>query len=261
MAVFTDQMQRVVELSQPPQRIISLVPSQTELLFDLGLESRIVGCTKFCVHPIDKTKALTKVGGTKQVQHNLIRELHPDLIIANKEENERSDIEALMNHYPVWLSDMSTWADALEMIDMVGELTSTQTQAQHLVKTIRQEFDHLSRTAQTLNAVYMIWRKPYMVAGADTFITDMMQYCGFINAVTQNRYPVMDVEQLQAIAPDIVLLSSEPYPFKQKHIDEIKHILPDARVMLVDGEMFSWYGSRLQYVPAYFKKLQQRVFT
>jgi ABC-type Fe3+-hydroxamate transport system substrate-binding protein len=256
MAVFLDQLQRVIKLPQLPRRIISLVPSQTELLIDLGLAGRIVGCTKFCIHPRQQLETVTKVGGTKQVDHNVIRQLAPDLIIANKEENERSDIEALMAYYPVWVSDINTLPDALQMISRVGEITGSVTSAEHLVKTIQQGFSGLPKPGTWPSAVYLIWRKPYMAAGADTFITDMLHYSGFTNAVTTSRYPVLNKEQLQMINPQVVLLSSEPYPFKEKHIEEIRQILPNAKVVLADGEMFSWYGSRLQYAPAYFAQLQ-----
>ena len=258
MAVFFDQLHRAVNIPQPPRRIVSLVPSQTELLYDLGLAEQMAGCTKFCVHPKGFKNKLTAVGGTKQVDMKVIHELQPDLIIANKEENQREDIEALMQQYPVWISDIKNYAQALEMIAGVSAVTNRSEQGNELIKRIAHEFTALSPVDSLLNTVYLIWRKPYMAAGTDTFIHDMMQQCGFRNAITETRYPAVAPERLQQLNPQVVVLSSEPYPFRKKHIAELQALLPGAQVLLADGEMFSWYGSRLQYAPAYFAQLRQQ---
>ncbi|MBB6108038.1 ABC-type Fe3+-hydroxamate transport system substrate-binding protein [Mucilaginibacter lappiensis] len=257
MAVFHDQLNRVVSLSATPQRIISIVPSQTELLFYLGLDTEVIGITKFCIHPEDKFKALAKVGGTKQLNIDQIRALKPDLIIANKEENERSQVEELMNICQVWISDIHDLDSALEMIRTVGLLVNRETEAQALYRDIISSFAHLALPAINLSIAYFIWRKPYMVAGSGTFIDNMLQRCGLINAIDKDRYPEITPQEIIAISPDLIFLSSEPYPFKQKHIDEFKLMLPHAKVILVDGEMFSWYGSRLLYAAGYFKTIMQ----
>jgi ABC-type Fe3+-hydroxamate transport system substrate-binding protein len=226
MAVYHDQLNRQIELPLAPKRIISVVPSQTELLFCLGLDKEIIGITKFCIHPIDKFKQITKVGGTKQLNINLIKEIRPDLIIANKEENERGQIEKLITLCPVWISDISNLDDALDMINRVGQLVSRDAQAKKLNSLITERFAQLSITPQNLSVAYLIWRKPYMVAGQNTFINDLLQKCGLTNVFEQNRYPEVTNEMLMGANPDIVFLSSEPYPFKQKHIDEFKTLLP-----------------------------------
>lgn len=183
MAVFHDQLNRVVSLPAFPQRIISIVPSQTELLFHLGLDTEIIGITKFCIHPQSKFKAVAKVGGTKQLNIDQIKALKPDLIIANKEENERSQVKELMAIYPVWISDIHDLNSALEMIRIVGLLVNRETEARALYNDIISRFTHLLLPALNLKVAYFIWRKPYMVAGSGTFIDNMLQRCGLINAI------------------------------------------------------------------------------
>jgi len=252
MPAFYDQLNRAVHVHQYPKRIISIVPSQTELLFYLGLDDEIAGITKFCTHPHNKVRSKTKIGGTKQLNIELIKELRPDLIIANKEENEQYQVEELMNICPVWISDIDDLPGALNMIESIGEVVGRLTQAKALSQAIANEFNKLSNTPLNLRVAYLIWRKPYMAAGTGTFINSMLQVCGLTNAFEQGRYPEVSNEMLIDADPDVVLLSSEPYPFGEKHIAEIKHILPRAKIILVDGEMFSWYGSRLLLAPAYF---------
>lgn len=242
-----------------PHRIVSLVPSQTELLCDLGLSEEVVGITKFCVHPPEWFRSKTRVGGTKNIRPDIIRELKPDLIIANREENVKEQVEALMELAPVYVSDISDLPGALEMIGQVGQLTGRHAQATGLIAAIQKGFEELQPPAP-IPCAYFIWKNPWMVAGGDTFINDMLERAGFINVFRHmNRYPAVDMETLAASGCRQVLLSSEPYPFKEKHLEAFREILPHAGVSLVDGEMFSWYGSRLQYAPAYFRGLKGNV--
>ncbi|MDB5091017.1 MAG: cobalamin-binding protein [Mucilaginibacter sp.] len=255
MPVFYDQLNREVNLPSVPERIISVVPSQTELLFYLGLNDEVIGITKFCIHPTDKFKSTIKIGGTKQLDVAKIKALQPDLIIANKEENERSQLEELMKYFPVWISDISDLDGALEMIAGVGALVGKHKEALALNNNISLKFKELKLVQLNLRVAYFIWRKPYMVAGKNTFIDDMLQKCGLVNAFEMERYPEIDASLLRETNPGVILLSSEPYPFKEKHITELKAIVPNAVIKLVDGEMFSWYGSRLLDAPAYFNTL------
>ncbi len=259
MPVYQDQMNRSVEVPSIPKRILSIVPSQTELLFDLGLDNEIIGITKFCIHPFDKVKSKIKVGGTKTLGTDLIKKLKPDLIIGNKEENERSQVEELMELFPVWMSDIADLSGAIDMIQRVGEIVNRDKEAEKLVRSIRLGFDALNINTQGLRVAYLIWRKPYIIAGKGTFIDDMLQKCSLVNAFDTARYPEVTTEQLIAARLDIVLLSSEPYPFKEKHITEFKTILPGSIVKLVDGELFSWYGSRLLHAPSYFEELSKLI--
>lgn len=235
------------------------MPSQTELLFDLGLEKEIAGITKFCIHPFHKCKQVTKVGGTKNFRFDVIDRLQPDLIIGNKEENYKEGIERLQEQYPVWISDIYTLPDALGMMEGVGCLTGKEREASALINSIEEAFKSVEAT-YSKRVAYFIWREPYMVAGSHTFIHDMLTRCGFVNAFAHlERYPEITHSQLTEAKPDLIFLSSEPYPFKEKHTAEFKTYCPQAQILVVDGEMFSWYGSRLLQAPAYFNSLIQKL--
>lgn len=254
-------MGRQVSLLNKPVRIVSVVPSQTELLYYLGLNDEITGITKFCIHPAAQIKHKLKVGGTKQLDLPLIRSLNPDLIIANKEENERIQLEALMQDYPTYISDINNLPAALQMITDVGVLIDRKEQATALISGISAGFKDLPADLSKLRVAYFIWRKPYMVAGKQTFIDDMLQRCGFVNVFAESRYPQITINHLIDARPDVILLSSEPYPFGQKHVDELAQLIPGVPIKRVDGEMFSWYGSRLLYSPAYFIGLTDSINT
>ncbi|MDQ3108546.1 MAG: helical backbone metal receptor [Bacteroidota bacterium] len=257
---FTDQMQREITLENVPERIISLVPSQTELLADLGLQKEVVGVTKFCVYPMDWFRTKESVGGPKSVSTDKIRSLKPDLIIGNKEENEKKQIEELMKTENVWMSDIKTLDDACEMIRRVGELTNRKERAEEIAKEIEKRFTafrtEIKHTPKK-RVAYFIWRNPWMVAGGETFINHMLGICGFENvfAKTKGRYPEVTLKDVLDECPEIVFLSSEPYPFRDKHIAEVTAACPDSKIMLADGEYFSWYGSRLLKSPGYFSTL------
>ncbi len=266
MPVFTDQLQRQIYLQEFPERIVSLVPSVTELLFDLELNKEVVGITKFCVRPESWFKTKTKVGGTKNIKSDIIASLKPQLIIANKEENVKEQVEALENIAPVFTTDVNDLTSALQMIEMIGAVTNRSNKAQSIIQKIKDEFGklraQLSGEGLGMRACYLIWRKPYMTIGGDTFINNMLEQCGFKNVFTDyKRYPEITIAQLSTINCQLIMLSSEPYPFKQKHIYELQSFLPSAKIILVDGEMFSWYGSRLQSAPAYFIKLVNELNT
>ena len=196
MPLFADQLNRTITLPDHPKKIISIVPSQTELLFYLGLDEQVTGITKFCIHPKNKIKNKIKVGGTKQLNIDLIKELQPDLIIANKEENERGQVEELMTICPVWISDINNLPDALAMIKSVGEMVGKRNEVENLVNDISAKFSRLNKATSNLKIAYLIWRKPYMVAGKGTYIDSMLQLCGFENAFDLARYPEVDKDML-----------------------------------------------------------------
>ncbi|OGX80867.1 cobalamin-binding protein [Hymenobacter lapidarius] len=254
----TDQMGRRVAVPFPPQRIVSLVPSQTELLFDLGLGARVVGVTKFCIHPAEARTKTVVIGGTKNFDFEKIAELKPDLILGNKEENYQSGIEQLAAFYPVWLSDIGNLPEALDMMRRVGFITGDKERGEALAAEIDASFAALAApAAEAVPVAYFIWKKPYMVAAGGTFIDDMLHWAGFSNAFAAlQRYPEVTAEQLAAAAPQRIFLSSEPYPFGDKHVAEFQEICPGASIEIVDGELFSWYGSRLRQSAAYFSRLR-----
>ncbi len=246
-------------------RIVSLVPSITELLYSLGLQDQVVGITKFCVHPNEWFKTKIRIGGTKNIAIEKIKALAPTLVIANKEENIKEQVEALEAFTKVHLTDVSTYEEALKMIEEIGQITQTKVRATALIQLIKDRFEDLSKhphflQLQSTPCLYLIWQEPYMTIGGDTYINDLLIKTGFTNVFTHTlRYPSISLSEIQQSNCKVIFLSSEPYPFKQKHIDVLQKHFPDKLILLVDGEMFSWYGSRLMDAPSYFKNLLEQV--
>ena len=259
---FKDQINTVFELKNTPKRIVCLVPSLTELLVDLGLEDSIVGVTKFCIHPTYLRKNKVVVGGTKDIKVDSIKELQPDIILCNKEENTKEIVEDCREIAITHVSDIVTIADTLQLIHQYGEMFSCEDKAKEVINTIQEKHNDFLRNIgkeRAKNVAYFIWRKPWMVAGNNTFINHLLEVNNLNNVFSNlDRYPEIKLDSLQEIAPlDVILLSSEPYPFKEKHIAEFKEKFQDTKIILVDGECFSWYGSRLITAFDYFEKLRQ----
>jgi len=248
---------------QFPERIISLVPSQTELLYDLGLDREVVGITKFCVHPEIWFRSKTRIGGTKTLHLDQIKALQPDLIIANKEENTREQIEALQTFTTVYVSDILNIPDALHMIRSIGTLTGKTKVADKMAESISTRLNLLKKLNSAPKRVaYLIWKDPFMAAGKDTFIHDMLKTAGWNNVFEdQARYPETTIEDIRQRYPEVVLLSSEPYPFGEKHLKELQAALPETQLLLVDGEMFSWYGSRMLKAADYIAQIISKMNT
>ena len=252
--IFIDQMNTAIRLEGIPRRIVSLVPSQTELLFDLGLNDEVVGITKFCIYPTHWFQSKKRIGGTKQLNISAIRELQPDLIIGNKEENTKEDILALKEIAPVWMSDIYTVEEALDMLNQVGELVGKKEVAENLVGEIVSGMNSIN-CKKSPTFLYFIWKNPDYLAGQQTFIHSMLEQFGWRNFCQSERYPEYQDEIGE---PDYVLLSSEPYPFKNEHVSEFEKRFPKAKVRLIDGEMCSWYGSRMKLAPVYFKSFFEK---
>lgn len=266
-------MGRTVDVPGSPSRIVSLVPSQTELLYSLGLDRSIVGITEYCVHPEHWLKEKVIVGGTKDTKLKRIDELEPDLIIGNKEENTKKKIEKLEQLYPVWMSDVHDIPDALDMIQELGSITGATQKAEELAEKIGEGFEELQERIgqKTPRTAYLIWKDPWMLAAEGTFIDAVLQASGHQNVLktpfsdpiqerieagrASARYPELKLEELEELAPERLYLSSEPYPFGEKERSELQERFPDTLVRIVDGEMFSWYGSRLERALPYLKAL------
>jgi len=255
-----DQLGDVISVPDFPKRIVSLVPSQTEFLYDLGLEERVVGITKFCIHPKDWFNSKTRIGGTKQVNIERVKALCPDLIIGNKEENTLEDIQELRKIAPVWMSDIATLEDSLTMMLEIGKLTNSFEKAQGITMRVKESFDNFVSPLSAKSVLYLIWKNPYMAAAGGTFIDDLLtRSLNLSNCLApQTRYPAIDLEQFKH-NPDYIFLSSEPFPFKETHKAELAQQFPNAKICLVDGEYFSWYGSRLLSTIDYFKRLIQEL--
>ncbi len=264
MKTFTDQLGTLHQFENTPKRIVSLVPSQTELLYDLGLEDSIVGITKFCVHPVHFKSTKKIVGGTKQVKIDKIRELQPNIIITNKEENTKEMVEELSRICPVWVTNIITIGDNLQMISDFGQLFNKRTEAQKWLDKLNfayQDFQHFIKDQPIKKAAYFIWANPYMVAGKETFINELLKLNHFQNIYEEyGRYPEIELKKIRMEGdPDLVFLSSEPFPFKDEHAFEIGRFTHHAKTIFVDGEYFSWHGSRLVKAFEYFKKLHQKL--
>lgn len=256
-----DQLHRTLYLKETPQRIISLVPSQTELLCDLGLKSALVGLTKFCVHPNHIKSEVPVVGGTKQVHIETIKALKPDIILCNKEENTKELVAICETICPVHISDIYNLQDSLELIEQYGIIFNRKEEALSITESIKIEladFDLFIKDKKPLKTAYFIWRNPWMVAANSTFINALLRLNKFENIFNDTiRYPEIALENLsQELEVELILLSSEPFPFAEKHINEVRVHIPKATIKLVDGELFSWYGSRLLKAFKYFKALR-----
>ena len=253
-----------MELKKTYQKIISLVPSQTELLFDLGLENEVAGLTKFCVHPYHAKQTKTIVGGTKNIKIDKIKALNPDIILCNKEENTKEIVEACSEICTVHVSDIFTMEDAVELIAYYGNIFNKRVEATRMIDKLNyrlNDFKSYIENKEVLKVAYFIWRSPWMVAGNNTFIDHLLTLNKFDNIYSnKNRYPEVELKKIRIEGdPDLVFLSSEPYPFKDEHAFEVGRFAHHAKTVFVDGEMFSWYGSRLLKSFDYFKKLRERI--
>jgi ABC-type Fe3+-hydroxamate transport system substrate-binding protein len=239
-------------------RIISLVPSLTEFLWALGLEQEVVGITKFCVHPNHWWREKTRVGGTKKLNFSAIAELQPTLIIANKEENTKEDIELLQSKYEVLLTDIITLDDAFFYLQEIGNRVNRAEEARALVAQIKKDFQALGPVGKGVSFLYFIWQDPHYVVGPNTYIHALLSHFGLKNFCTIKRYPELQEVLANTVEPDqypdYIFLSSEPFPFEEKHLKEIQQNFPHSKILLIDGEICSWYGSRMLAVPGYLKQ-------
>jgi ABC-type Fe3+-hydroxamate transport system substrate-binding protein len=238
-------------------RIVSLCPSLTELVYDLGAGDALVGRTKFCRHPADRVAAVESVGGTKNPKVDRVVALRPDLVLLNEEENRREDAESLAAAgVPLHVSFPRDAWETAAMVRDIGAALRTPGAAEEIAGAIEARSARVRDAAATRVAAggrgprwtYLIWRRPWMAVNGDTFVHALLAQAGGENvfAALPARYPEVTAEALAAADPDVVLLSSEPFPFADRHADELAAAtgLPRDRFRLVDGELLSWHGSR-----------------
>lgn len=243
MIKVTDDLGTTLYFPLTPKKIVSLVPSLTETLVAAGLRSSLAGITKFCVHPKGLRQEIEVIGGTKNPRIDAIISIKPDVVFANKEENRLEDIAELKKHTQVYVTDISGHQDVVSFIHTLY-LIFHSSECKHLMNQIKNLSNYTNR--KKISTCYLIWKNPWMTIGKDTFIHHMMEKYGFKNVYeTEVRYPEISLESIQVLKPQIIMLSSEPYPFKEKDKLELLHYFPDTTIIRVDGEMFSWYGSRL----------------
>lgn len=239
-------------------RIVCLVPSITELVCELGLADELVGRTGFCIHPWETVRTVPKVGGTKDIKLERIRELAPTHVIVNVDENRREDADALAEFVPhVVVTHPLGPLDNLDLYRLLGATFGREAQAERLCEDFERALDEVrARTWAPQDVLYLIWRDPWMAVAPDTYIAQMLALVGWRSHPlhSEDRYPTVDLEEC-AGRVDRVLLSSEPYHFKDRHVPEVAALAPEAQVSLIDGEMTSWYGSRaiqgLRYLERY----------
>lgn len=261
ISIVTDQTDRSIVLEDVPTTVVSLVPSITELICDLVGVDVLVGRTKFCIHP-NSIKPIEIIGGTKTINIEKIKSLKPDLIIANKEENIKTQVEELMEDYQVWVSDVSDYEDGIDLIRRLASLFNKVDKGDVLIKNIHATIDAFDNENK-IHVAYMIWRDPYMTVGGDTYINSMISQLNLENVFKSKlRYPKVDLWEIRNSKAEFILLSSEPYPFKEQHVKELESQLNGKKVILVDGEFFSWYGSRIikkqSYLQTFINQIQKK---
>ncbi len=251
----TDHLNRTIELKSKPKRVVSLVPSITETLAGLGLEKNLIAVTRFCRYPPDVVEQLPKVGGPKNINLEKISALKPDLVIAVKEENDRSQILELSEQVPVVVFDVNTIEDSFDMLTRLGQIFDVEKVAKRWVTSITEKTTGFKTSISNHKALYLIWKKPWMAAGTDTFIGSMMQLAGFENII-EGRYPEINGKEFDKA--HIILLATEPYHFTETHRKQLATEFPDKKVVLVDGEMFTWYGTHMLKALDYFEQVISR---
>jgi ABC-type Fe3+-hydroxamate transport system substrate-binding protein len=250
----------LARLARAPHRIISLVPSITELVCELGLAGDLVGRTGFCIHPKEVVRAIPKVGGTKSVNLEKIRELAPTHVIVNVDENKKEIADALAAFVPnLIVTHPLAPEDNLALYRQIGSAFGRERAADALCEKFSLEFTRIKNmTFKSTNVLYLIWKGPWMTVSRDTYISRTLALFGLqtLPELAEARYPKL--KELDVAGAELVLLSSEPYRFQQKHADEIQKQLQKP-CRLIDGEMTSWYGPRaiagLAYLAEYAASL------
>lgn len=253
-----DQIKRSIEIPRPPERILSLVPSITQLLIDLGLQQQMAGRTRFCIYPEGKVQNIPVIGGVMGLNKHEIHKIGPDLILAAKEENAKNEILDLSRHYPVWVSDVHDLKGALELIEAIGKMCDRAERAGNMAERIRKAFNGLNHIPPgVIRAVYLVWNEPLYTINNTTFIHDMLTRCGIENVFADKKeaYPIISEKEIKDRKPDFIFLPNEPYFFQENHRRKFAETFPQAEIKRVNGEYFTWYGSHLLKAPLYFKQL------
>ena len=243
----TDALGQIHTPSNAAPRIVSLVPSITELLCDLGLAQYLVGRTGFCIHPAAIVKTIAKIGGTKDVNVEKIRQLAPSHLIVNIDENEKPTVDLLSEFIPhVIVTHPALPKDNLVLYRLLGGIFGVEKRAEELCVEFEAAYAQLPAVSMRKTMLYCIWKDPWMTISADTYIANMLSLIGWkawTSTRSQNRYPIFEWDDSILSQIDGVLLSSEPYRFTDQHVIELEQKIAKP-VRLVDGEMLSWYGSR-----------------
>ena len=252
---FHDASGATFKLPAPPRRIVSLVPSITETLFALGAGDDVVGCTIYCREPADGVAGKTRVGGEKNPRLDVIRDLGPDLVLANVEENVREHVDTLRGWgVPVYVCYPRTVAEGIRLVRELGEVTARTRRGGELAEELGAALDAVQAAsgARRARVFCPIWRQPYMTINRDTYVHDMLAVCGADNVFAERaeRYPVVELAAVAAAAPDVIVLPDEPYRFRRAHLPDFSPhaempAVRDGRVHFIDGKLLTWYGPRI----------------
>ncbi|MCB0833744.1 MAG: ABC transporter substrate-binding protein [Bacteroidetes bacterium] len=254
-----DALGRHVRFDRPPTRVVSLIPSITESLFELGLESSVQGVSKYCIYPAGLTDGKRKVGGQKNPDFQAIEEINPDLIILNREENKPDHIRKLGEKYPIWVTYPRQFLDTLALLRDLGGIFGVSVDDYQSEIRAGVEALHLE-AAQRCRVLYLIWRNPWMSINGDTFIHDVLKLHGLDNVFAEHpeRYFEVSVDEIISKNPEMIILPDEPYRFLKKHIAEFGDLpiqaVASGRVFLADGTYFCWYGTRSARTSSYIRK-------
>jgi ABC-type Fe3+-hydroxamate transport system substrate-binding protein len=254
-----------IRFAAVPRRIVSLVPSHTESLFAMGAGERVVGVTEYCVHPEPALRGVPRVGGTKTPDLDAIAELRPELVIANREENRRIDVERLeAAGFAVWVSYARGVEEAIGEIETLGALCDADEAAGRLAARCRGALERARARAPRAAVRYLalIWKDPYMAVGPDTFAHHLLATCGGENPLPRGaarRYPRIELGEIEALDPEVILLPTEPYRFREHEREPFLELdcraARSGRVHVVEGELLSWYGPRIPRALATFGEL------
>lgn len=258
---FVDASGVAVSMPAPPRRIVSLIPSITEILFALGLGDAVAGCTVYCTQPPEGVATKTRVGGEKNPKLDLIRDLGADLVVANIEENLREHVETLRAWgIPVYVTYPRTVADGIRLVRELGAVTGAAARGAEIAAALDSRLAEIraGREERRRARVFCpIWRNPYMTINGDTYVHDMLAACGGENVFARlpKRYPEISLADVALARPDVILLPDEPYRFRRAHIADFSPYpdmpaMRDGRIHLVDGKLLSWYGPRIEHALA-----------
>lgn len=261
MITITDARNKKIVFSEPPKRVVSLIPSITEALFDLGAGEAIAGVSNYCIHPAEGVKNKIKVGGQKNPDMGKIKAIHPDLIILNMEENKPEHIKFLSQHYTTWVTYPRLFRDAENLLMQLGKVFDAESRASVYADKIRISSKQLSSIRRRkIKTMYLIWRNPWMSINRDTFIHNVLELHHMENvyAKRDKRYFEVTAQDIEDADPDIIILPDEPYHFREKHKSEFSHLsvsaVKNSRIFLADGTYFCWYGTRTARASQYIHK-------
>ena len=257
---FFDDLGKTIFINKIPKRIVSLCPSITETLCELGLSDKIIACTDYCIHPIDKVKNINKIGGPKNFSEEKILKLSPDIIFAVKEENDANKIINISKKITTYVFDINSIKEGIELIKALGNIFEIQNIANVFIEKILEGYKNLPKVNSNIQCLYLVWKNPYIAVGSGSFIDSVLNKLNLRNCLrnSEKKYPKINLNNFENNF-DLIILPSEPYRFSNKDIEELENVFPEKVIIKVDGEMFSWYGTHQLKSISYFDKFVEKL--